>query len=376
MVRHVFISMVLSMRGTPVHLQLRVTTAGYKSKPLTLRNIVYEFDYCRTTGFCVLRTCDIVYIYYIVMLFVGPARVPAGPTRVPAGQHLYVLRRGWLRMQRLFPPYFRWLCVFGSHPTPSRVKGSPNRSAADFRGTGGAEGAGDLVSRVHVNSTLLWLACAVGPRGNVLCTRHSDTLGGAGDRPLKKDTRPQHLLPACSCVDTKHHACAQPSGDIIYCDDLVQIIIVIFAIRQLQVIPQIFYSTSHFTMLILLIHTYIYTLRRLLSVLYPSNVFSNVIMCLITSCVSDATLYARIQSSTQTFVRSTLLLFLEKPQSFLLMERLILPKRNPTCYLSEYHCLKTDLFYSSASTLQPQIIGVDVFDASPALLPSSLLTSA
>ena len=32
--------------------------------------------------------------------------------------------------------------------------------------------------------------------------------------------------------------------------------------------------------------------------------------------------------------------------------------------------MKTDLFYSS-STLQPQIIGVDVFDASPALIPSS-----
>ena len=46
---------------------------------------------------------------------------------------------------------------------------------------------------------------------------------------------------------------------------------------------------------------------------YQSNVFSNVILCLITSCVSDATLYVRIQSSTKTFVRSTLLIFLEKP---------------------------------------------------------------
>ena len=62
------------------------------------------------------------------------------------------------------------------------------------------------------------------------------------------------------------------------------------------------------------IDIYIYTLRRLLSVLYQSNVFSNVIMCLTTSCVSDATLYARIQSSIQAFVRSTLLLFLEKTQ--------------------------------------------------------------
>ena len=51
------------------------------------------------------------------------------------------------------------------------------------------------------------------------------------------------------------------------------------------------------------IDIYIYTLRRLLSVLYQSNVSSNVIMCLTTSCVSDATLYARIQSSIQTFVR-------------------------------------------------------------------------
>ena len=45
---------------------------------------------------------------------------------------------------------------------------------------------------------------------------------------------------------------------------------------------------------------YIYTLRRLLSVLYQSNVSSNVIMCLTTSCVSNAMLYARIQSSIQT----------------------------------------------------------------------------
>ena len=59
------------------------------------------------------------------------------------------------------------------------------------------------------------------------------------------------------------------------------------------------------------IDAYIYTLRRLLSV--QANVFSNVIMCLTTSCVPDATLYVRIQSSTKTFVRSTLLLFLEKP---------------------------------------------------------------
>ena len=42
------------------------------------------------------------------------------------------------------------------------------------------------------------------------------------------------------------------------------------------------------------IDIYVYALRRLLSVLYQSNVFSNVIMCLTTSCVSDATLYARI----------------------------------------------------------------------------------
>ena len=34
------------------------------------------------------------------------------------------------------------------------------------------------------------------------------------------------------------------------------IIIILFALRQLQVIPQIFYSTSQFTMLMLLIYTY------------------------------------------------------------------------------------------------------------------------
>ena len=56
-------------------------------------------------------------------------------------------------------------------------------------------------------------------------------------------------------------------------------IIILFALRQLQVIPQIFYSTSQFT-----IDIYIYTLRRLLAVLYHSNVSSNVMMCLTTSC--------------------------------------------------------------------------------------------
>ena len=106
---------------------------------------------------------------------------------------------------------------------------------------------------------------------------------------------------------------------------------------------------------------------------YQANVFSNVITCLTTSCVSDATLYVKILSSTKTFVRSTLLLFLEKPRSFVLMEILILPKRNsPTGYFNQnIRALKQILFYYSASTLQPQIIGADVFDASPALLPSS-----
>ena len=79
--------------------------------------------------------------------------------------------------------------------------------------------------------------------------------------------------------------------------------IILFAIRQLQVIPQIFYSTSHFTMLMLLTHTYTPCVDYFP---YQSNVFSNVIMCLTTSCVSDATLCVRIQSSTKTFVRSTL----------------------------------------------------------------------
>ena len=37
-------------------------------------------------------------------------------------------------------------------------------------------------------------------------------------------------------------------------DDII--IIILFALRQLQVIPQIFYSTSQFTMLMLLIYTY------------------------------------------------------------------------------------------------------------------------
>ena len=104
------------------------------------------------------------------------------------------------------------------------------------------------------------------------------------------------------------------------------------------------------------IDIYIYTLRRLLSVLYQSNLFSNnVIMCLTTLCVSDATLYARIQSSTQTFVRCTLLLFLEKPQSFLLLEILILPKRNSTWYLSE----------------RRQIVGVDACEVSLGLPSAS-----
>ena len=101
------------------------------------------------------------------------------------------------------------------------------------------------------------------------------------------------------------------------------------------------------------IDIYIYTLRSLLAVLYQSNVSSNVIMCLTTSCVSYATLYARIQSSIQTFVRSTLLLFLEKPQSFVLVEILILPKRNSTWYLSEYQCLKTDFVLQCIDTPTP-----------------------
>ena len=69
----------------------------------------------------------------------------------------------------------------------------------------------------------------------------------------------------------------------------------LFAIRQLQVIPQIFYSTSHFTMLTRLIHTYPPCVDYSPC---QSNVLSNVIMCLTTSsCVSDATLYVRIVSS-------------------------------------------------------------------------------
>ena len=59
---------------------------------------------------------------------------------------------------------------------------------------------------------------------------------------------------------------------------IIIIIIILFAIRQLQVIPQTFYSTSHFTMLMLLIHTY-YTPCVDYSP-YQANVFSNVVMCL------------------------------------------------------------------------------------------------
>ena len=55
----------------------------------------------------------------------------------------------------------------------------------------------------------------------------------------------------------------------------------------------------NFTMLMLLIHTYTPCVHYSP---YQANVFSNVIMCLTTSCVSDATLYVRIQSSTKTFV--------------------------------------------------------------------------
>ena len=66
----------------------------------------------------------------------------------------------------------------------------------------------------------------------------------------------------------------------------------------------------NFTMLMLLIHTYTPCVDYSP---YQANVFSDVIMCFTTSCVSDATLHVRIQSSTKTFVRSTLLLSLEKP---------------------------------------------------------------
>ena len=84
----------------------------------------------------------------------------------------------------------------------------------------------------------------------------------------------------------------------------------------------------NFTMLMLLIHTYTPCVDYSP---YQSHVFSNVIMCLTTSCVSDATLYVSIQSSTKIFVRSTLLLFLENLYSFLLMEKLIL--FCPNCYI-------------------------------------------
>ena len=61
----------------------------------------------------------------------------------------------------------------------------------------------------------------------------------------------------------------------------------------------------------------------------------------------------------------------KKTESFLLMERLILPKRNSTWVCIRLSVLEKQILFYSASTLQPQIIGVDVFDASPALLPSS-----
>ena len=55
---------------------------------------------------------------------------------------------------------------------------------------------------------------------------------------------------------------------------------------------------------------------------YQSNVLSDVIMCLITSCVvSDVTYYVRIQVRPKSsFV--LLYFFLEKPSSFLLMENI------------------------------------------------------
>ncbi len=72
---------------------------------------------------------------------------------------------------------------------------------------------------------------------------------------------------------------------------IIILIVILFTIRQLQVIPQVFYSTSHFTMLMLLIHKYTPCVDYSP---YQSNVFSNVIMSLTTSCVSDPTLYVRI----------------------------------------------------------------------------------
>ena len=61
---------------------------------------------------------------------------------------------------------------------------------------------------------------------------------------------------------------------------------------------------------------------------YQSNMFSNVIMCLTTSCVSDAaTFFVRIQSSTKTFVRSALL-------RSLLRKTLVLPAHHGKLILS------------------------------------------
>ena len=133
--------------------------------------------------------------------------------------------------------------------------------------------------------------------------------------------------------------------------DLLITIIMLVAIRQMQINPPIF--SLNLTMLMLLIHTYTPCVD---CSPYQANVFSDVIMCLITSCVSDAMLYVRIQSSTKTFV---LLYFSssKNPSLSCSWKNLSFLPSLTLSYLvfkSECQCLKTDFVRLCIDTPTPK----------------------